>query len=239
MAAPQSLSPPRPRRVIQIGVTGHRLNRISPEMAAILPEKCAQALAAIRRAWRAEGGGAEPARLRVISALAEGADRMVALAGLKMGADLECPLPFHAEEYKQDFESEASKQEFAALLGRASAVFDAGGERSAAEAAYELAGQIVVEQSDVLIAIWDGEDSRGRGGTGQMVNEALELGVPVVWLNATEPAETCVLWLDEKGNRRSEPLEACGRIHSGCGETMRDGGEAGAARQEDVRGETP
>jgi hypothetical protein len=218
MAAPQSSSPPRPRRVIQIGVTGHRLNRISPQMAAVLPEKCAQALHAIAQVRAA--GAAEPVLLRIISPLAEGADRMVAQAGLAMGADLQCPLPFHAEEYKRDFSSEASKREFDALLARASAVFDAGGERSAAEAAYERAGQIVIQQSDVLIAIWDGEASRGRGGTAQMVDEALALGVTVVWLHAVESATARVLLADEKGNRTATPLNDW--MHGGAGNSALD-----------------
>lgn len=219
MAALKFSSPPRPRRVIQIGVTGHRLNRISPRMAALLPAQCAQALARISRAWATAGsppGGEQtPALVRVISPLAEGADRMVAQAGLAMGAELACPLPFHAEEYKQDFESEESKLAFDALLARATAVFDAGGSREAAEAAYERAGQIVVQQSDVLIAVWDGEASRGRGGTAQMVDEALAVGVPVVWLHALEPVAPLVLSADEKGNRTSTPLEGLNGVRMG------------------------
>jgi hypothetical protein len=240
MAAPQSSSPPRPRRVIQIGVTGHRLNRISPQMAAILPEKCAQALRAIAEAWAANAP--EPVLLRVISPLAEGADRMVAQAGLAMGADLQCPLPFHTEEYKRDFASAASKREFDRLLAQASAVFEAGGERRAAEVAYERAGQIVVQQSDVLIAVWDGEVSRGRGGTAQMVDEALALGVPVVWLHAVESATACVLSADEKGNRTATPVEDWtrfgGSMHSGShrtgqGRAPHGAGEARALQQQE------
>ncbi len=212
MADPQSSSPPRPRRVIQIGVTGHRLNRISPAMAAVLPEKCEQALGAIVKAWAEAGPGVTDgeaqALVRVISPLAEGADRMAARAGLAMGAELACPLPFHAEEYKQDFASEESRQEFDALVARASAVFDAGGSRAEAEAAYERAGQIVVEQADVLIAVWDGEAAHRRGGTAQMVDEALALGVPVVWLHAIEAQEPRVLSADEKGNRTCAPIGA-------------------------------
>ncbi len=210
MAAPKFSSPPRPRRVLQIGVTGHRLNRISPAMAALLPEKCEQALAAILKAWAdarpAAVDAEEPPLVRVISPLAEGADRMVARAGLAMGAELVCPLPFHAEEYRQDFASEESKREFDALLARASAVFEAGGRREHAAAAYERAGQIVVEQSDVLIAVWDGEASRGRGGTAQMMDEALAMGVPVVWLHAIEPQEAWVLSAGEKGKHTRTPL---------------------------------
>jgi hypothetical protein len=235
MAALQSSSPPRPRRVIQIGVTGHRLNRISPQMAAILPEKCAQALRAIAQVWAA--GAPEPVLLRIISPLAEGADRMVAQAGLAMGADLQCPLPFHAEEYKRDFASEASKREFDRLLALASAVYDAGGERNAAEAAYERAGQIVVQQSDVLIAVWDGEISRGRGGTAQIVDEALALGVTVVWLHAVESATACVLSSDEKGNRTAAPLQdwmnTGNWMHSASHRTAQHAADARVRRQQE------
>jgi hypothetical protein len=232
MAAPQFSSPPRPRRVLQIGVTGHRLNRISPAMAAVLPEKCEQALAAILKAWAVAGpdlaGAEEPAQVRVISPLAEGADRMVASAGLGMGAELACPLPFHADEYRRDFASEESRQEFDALLARAAVVFGAGGRREAAEAAYERAGQIVVEQSDVLIAVWDGEASRGRGGTAQMVDEALALGVPVVWLHAIDPQEACVLSAGAKGKRRCAPLGAA-QIFSAAGKEAQHSEQAQAA----------
>jgi hypothetical protein len=224
MAAFKFSSPPRPRRVLQVGVTGHRLNRISPRMAALLPGQCAQVLHVLGKAWTEAASPfadtESPAMLRVISPLAEGSDRMVAEAGLAMRAELACPLPFHPEEYKRDFESEESKRDFDVLLARATAVFDAGGSRAAAEAAYERAGQITVEQSDVLIAIWDGEPSRGRGGTAQMVDEALALGVPVVWLHAIEPVDALLLSADEKGHRKREPLASLRGLRLGHGGTI-------------------
>jgi hypothetical protein len=36
-----------------------------------------------------------------------------------------------------------------------------------------------VESSDVLLALWDGGASRGRGGTAEIVAYARERGVPV------------------------------------------------------------
>ena len=220
MAVRPSSSPPRPRRVTQIGVTGHRLNRIAPEMARSLPHECERVLHAIASASgcvREPGAtGEKPASLRVISPLAEGADRIVARAGMALGAELQCPLPFPAEDYKQDFESAASREEFDALLAQASSVLVAGGDRKAEDTAYERAGQIVVQQSDVLIAIWDGEPSRGRGGTAQMVEEALELGIPVVWLHAMEPVEPRVLWADETGNQIAEPFDRLAEVLSGA-----------------------
>jgi hypothetical protein len=211
MIAPKSSSPPRPRQVVQIGVIGHRPNRLSPEIAVGLPRQCERVLTAISQ-LAAEANdpllhapGAP--LLRIISPLAEGADRIVAAAGLAVGADLQCPLPFHAGEYSRDFKTAASKDEFNALLARASSVFEADGRRSAEAIAYERVGQMVIEQSDLLIVIWDGAPAAGRGGTAQMVGEALEQAVPIVWLHASEAAEPQILQADENGDRSLRPLD--------------------------------
>jgi len=37
----------------------------------------------------------------------------------------------------------------------------------------------MVATSDVVIALWDGAPARGRGGTAEMIDQALELGVAV------------------------------------------------------------
>ena len=211
MASQVSSSPPRPRLVVQIGVTGHRPNRLSPDVAASLPGQCEQVLQAISAlASRLHDPllhSPQPPLLRILSPLAEGADRIVAHAGLALGADLQCPFPFHIEEYCRDFTSEASRVEFQDLVAKASAVFQADGERDMDSLAYERIGRIVLEQSDFLIAIWDGEPAAGRGGTTQIIEEALEQNVPVVWLHAFEQKAPCILLVDAAGNRQELPLE--------------------------------
>ena len=123
-----------------------------------------------------------------------------------MGADLQCPLPFHANEYSRDFVTDDSRDEFYALLAKASAVFQVDGSRDAADAAYERIGRFVLEQSDFLIAIWDGEPAAGRGGTTQIVEEALVQNIPVIWLHASLQKPPCVLLIGESGDRQSLPL---------------------------------
>ena len=80
MAPHQSSSPPRPRQVVQIGVTGHRLNRLSSEASPGLPQQYEQVLKGIAAlASRAHDPllyAPEPPILRIISPLAEGADRI-------------------------------------------------------------------------------------------------------------------------------------------------------------------
>lgn len=49
--------------------------------------------------------------------------------------------------------------------------------------AYEKVGFYVAEHSDVMIAVWDGLASQGRGGTAEIVARAKELGKPIchIW----------------------------------------------------------
>ena len=123
--------------------------------------------------------------LVVVSALAEGADRLVAEEILAdKDARLEVVLPLSVGDYLEDFKTEESKEEFHALRARASDIWEApaGQER---EEAYERAGRRVVDRCDALIALWDGETSRGRGGTAEIVAYAQKMGVPIAWVHTT------------------------------------------------------
>jgi hypothetical protein len=54
--------------------------------------------------------------------------------------------------------------------------------------AYAHAGRYIVDHCDVLIAVWDGAPSRGRGGTAEIVQYALERNRPIlrVWGDSFE-----------------------------------------------------
>ncbi len=119
--------------------------------------------------------------IRVRSSLAEGADRLVTERVLaRPGGTLVAVLPLAADEYAEDFTSAASRGEFRRLLAVAEAVEvtgpDTGGTR---DSAYERAGRAVVDGSDVLLALWDGDVAQGRGGTAEIVAYAREEGVRV------------------------------------------------------------
>jgi hypothetical protein len=127
--------------------------------------------------------------LRVISSLAEGADQWVVEEALELHYQLQCPLPFWKEQYVKDF---SDPGRFERLLSRATAVYELDGKRGEdgeAARAYEAAGRLVLDQSDLLIAVWDGNKEYGVGGTGQMVREALQRGLPTVWINWAGPRE--------------------------------------------------
>jgi hypothetical protein len=135
----------------------------------------------------------EPPVLRILSSLAEGADRMVVQEALAMRpkhhVKLECPLPAAREKYRDDFITDASKAEFQNLLDEASAVFELDGQREGQwlrASDYASAGHIAVSNCDLLIAIWDGSIGK-EGGTGAIVEEAKRDHVPMLRIDVTNP----------------------------------------------------
>ena len=49
------------------------------------------------------------------------------------------------------------------------------------------ASRVMIEQSDILIAIWDGSTLGAMGGTRHSIAASVNLGVPVIWIDATAP----------------------------------------------------
>ena len=91
------------------------------------------------------------------------------------------PLPFAEEQYLRDFGSEQSRARFRELLSRAAEVVVLPATTSRQES-YAQVGRYVVEHCDVLLALWDGQPTKGRGGTAETVAYAAAKGVSVVWV---------------------------------------------------------
>lgn len=170
--------------VTRVGVTGHR----SLDDEAVLACEVKKVLARIREE-RSNHYSSRPGLL-LISPIAEGADRLVARVVLKdPGAQLHVVLPFPEDDYMNDFGTPGSKEEFERLLRRADEVvtLPPSGTRNDG---YERVGLYVLDNCDVLIAIWDGEPSRGRGGTAEIVEKARERGMPLFWIHTKQPGTT-------------------------------------------------
>ena len=176
---------------MRVGVTGHRPSGLAATGDGLLQQQVDSILACVRDvALRVAGTGLyseEPPCLRVISSLAEGADRIVAQRALRMGYELQAPLPYPRKEYEKDFVSDQSKAEFRELLRQSSSVFELDGSGGHGPTAYLAAGQLLIRHCDVLIAIWDGQPAAGVGGTGQVAEEAVKLGLPVVRIDSRAP----------------------------------------------------
>ena len=200
---------------IRVGVTGHRslsgAQRIFDRVGRFFSEG----------PWHLFDQEIKPKDRRVdfrftlLSCLAEGADRLVAQAALQVkGTSIEAVLPLPADEYEKDFASPESRREFACLLEQAERVTVVKAESAVGEArnlAYERAGRYLVDTCDLLIAVWDGQPARGRGGTAEIVAYAREKQVPLVIISASEPHEVSL----EKGlGLSSRAYDRLGRFNS-------------------------
>lgn len=50
-----------------------------------------------------------------------------------------------------------------------------------------MAARVMIEQSDIVIGIWDGVTHGSIGGTRHTIEAALDQGVPVIWIDARDP----------------------------------------------------
>lgn len=197
MSRPARDALPVPALAFRVGVIGHRLGgleRCGADIAMLrvrVDEILSEVRAAVTAVHREESApySADPPMLRCLSSLAEGSDRVGAAAALDAGFELQVILPFRQEAYERDFEGHSSPsgrtsvEEFRVLLGAATAVMDLDAD-PALRGRYAPAAISVVRQSDLLVAIWDGEAAEGPGGTAESVAEAARLGLPVIWIDA-------------------------------------------------------
>jgi hypothetical protein len=172
---------PFPNRIpLVIGVTGHRdlldadIDRLKHDVAAIL----------VRLKTDYLGRDGETPMI-VLSALAEGADQLVAQVALDLGAVLIAPLPLPLSEYRRDFVERpigsGAIGAFERLLEKAIATPQmplAPGNEAAdikkfgpkRDLQYREANLFIARHCHVLIALWDGDTSDlAVGGTAEMV----------------------------------------------------------------------
>ena len=167
-----------------IGVTGHR--DLREEDIEELKRKVGQVFDGIAKDYLA-AGGATP--LVVLSSLAEGADQLVASVALERGVILIAPLPMPLEEYRKDFQfglAPNALSEFDRLLARAAAAPEMpllhgatiealrdDARRRAIQ--YREAGLYIVRHCQILLALWDGDESDVKtGGTAEIVRRQRE-----------------------------------------------------------------
>lgn len=151
----------------------------------------------------------------VVSPLAKGSDRIVAHAVLDQPSSrLRVVTPFPVDTYRQDFHAGSDRQEFEDLLSNAETTTELHCSTEAEELdwsnplqrsqGYFDVGRYVVDASEILIAIWDGNYATGFGGTGDIVRYAISAGRRVIWIDSNEPNRpACMLVPDATS---SEPF---------------------------------
>ena len=225
----KSNSPPRARLAFRVGIVGHRPDRLPKDQSTLdalqrllrcvleVVQAEVSAFASTNRANARPVYSSDRPILRAISPLAEGSDRMFAEEAIDLGYELLCPMPFLQDEFENDFlpphgQEEDSLVRFHDLLTRARegagcVTYELDGQRLVTSEAYAMAGRVVLNQSDLLVAVWDRGKAAGGGGTVQTIREAIHYRVPVLWINALRP-EVWKLLLTEDDISWVETTEA-------------------------------
>ena len=152
--------------VWMVGFTGHRRLK-EPEKVAVLLSELLHSL-----------GHEISGQLVGHSSVAIGGDTLFAEACLSSGIPWVALLPLAEGDFKSDF-SETDWNKARRLLQRAARVESLVGAKDR-NVAYLECGLATVEEADLMIAVWDGEPSRGTGGTAEVVAHARNFGKPLV-----------------------------------------------------------
>jgi hypothetical protein len=154
-----------------VGFSGHRHLRT--------PDKVTEVIGTVLHSLRSE----IPGRLVGYSSVAIGADTLFAEQWLASGLPWMALLPRSEQEFKKDF-NDSDWARTVALLQKAARVQVLSGVKDAErDLAYLECGLLVVDQADLMIAIWDGKPSRGVGGTADIVSNARNLNKPLILIN--------------------------------------------------------
>jgi hypothetical protein len=156
--------------VLAIGFTGHRK---LPDEA-----KCRAAIRKVLLEWIDK----VPGVIYGVTSAAAGGDLLFAETCLELHLPIRVFLPLPREQFRNDFdELEWARAE--SVFQQALSVEITGAGEKLPERYYEC-GIETVQQSQLLLALWDGEPSQGLGGTADMVHFAREQGRPLIWIHS-------------------------------------------------------
>jgi hypothetical protein len=190
-------APGRPKPIVlNVGITGHRAGVLTaPHVRTLRPAVYTvfrQLREAALRLQQSEDAFCSETRaeLRLHTPLATGADQIAAICARSSGYFVRALLPFEPTEYRKDFAPGEELDGFEQALEAADEIVALSGQREDLEAAYVQVGESLVGTADVLIAIWDGEQANGPGGTGHVVEMALRSSVPVIHIDIERDSAT-------------------------------------------------
>ncbi|RTL68367.1 MAG: hypothetical protein EKK41_15685 [Hyphomicrobiales bacterium] len=190
--------------MLTIGITGHRPNRLKRPLRDL--SKDVRNVLRLLAASSSDSKAGALAHLKLISALAEGTDVLVARDALALGYHLAAIIPFARKDYEATFSDPGSVKKFRALWKAASERTKLRGKSKHAEIAYVAVGMLTVARSDILLAIWDGAPAQGRGGTPEIVAAAVHERMPVVWIHAAKTQAPRLIWSNVPTDQASTDL---------------------------------
>ncbi len=118
--------------------------------------------------------------LVLYAALATGADQLFVQIALDLHIPVEAVIPH--DQYEAIYPSDEERETYYRLLIQCRAVHHMGFPNRTDDA-YLAAGQWIVEQSNLVLLVWNGLAPKGRGGTGDVASYAWRSGCPFVQID--------------------------------------------------------
>ena len=199
----EAVSGVRLPEVLALGFTGHRKLDDEGQCRQWIYAYLEQRKAADR--WTVCG----------VSSVAAGADLLFAESCIALGIPLRVLLPLAREEFRKDFD-EATWARAEEAMRSAVSVEVVGSDEGRDERYYEC-GLETVQQSQMLLAVWNGQPALGQGGTAEIVAFAQQMGRPVVWMHSQSGALESYNQPSETETTRDAELEFLNRL-PGVGE---------------------
>ncbi len=107
--------------------------------------------------------------------LAIGADQLFVQTALDLHIPVEAVIP--SKGYEMHYDSDAERAMYRRLLQQCRRVHTQPFFQPTDDA-YLAAGQWIVEHSDVVLLVWNGQPAKGRGGTADIASYARQIGCP-------------------------------------------------------------
>jgi len=150
-----------------VGFTGHR--------QLVNPAEAANAIREALETLRSE----IPGEWIALSSIADGSDQLFSHHARDLGLSWHAILPMSRAEFAKDFTAvEWTNVEVAlAAADHVRVIHNESGDR---EESYLDGGIETVNGADVLLAVWDGDPARGKGGTADVVRYARSIGKPLM-----------------------------------------------------------
>lgn len=150
---------------LSIGITGHR---------DLVEEERPSLEYRVRALFESLSAQYPDLELQLLTALADGADRLAAGVAIDMGIPLIAILPMEQSEYEEDFQTVEALAEFRDMLNSAERVIilpslSTNGELGR-DSLYAQLGLFISNHCQVLLTLWDGKEFDAVGGTAHVVN---------------------------------------------------------------------
>lgn len=186
-----------------IAIVGHRPNRLLVDSKRIR----ARIEVVLRCAARpSEHVPCSSGDRIALSSLAEGSDRLFAVAALGLGYRLKVLLPFKSADYEKTFSDQSALAEYRGLLAAANGICELPGTLDDTKSAYGAVGHATVDAAHIILAVWDGKPAAGRGGTPEIMDYALSQGKSVIWIDAARDRPPLLLKWPSAGGLRPVSL---------------------------------